>query len=52
MSREKKESWQHHVFIIEKERMNTKLSECEFNYNRESDRQKCYADIRKHRKMR
>ncbi len=52
MSHDKKASWHHHVFVIDKERMNAKLSECEVTLNNESDRQKCYADVRKHRKMR
>jgi hypothetical protein len=48
----KKESWGHHVFVIDKANTNQKLVECEMSFDNENDRQKCYADIKKHRTMR
>jgi len=48
----KKESWGHHVFVIDKANTNQKLVECEVAFDNERDRQKCYADVKKHRSMR
>jgi hypothetical protein len=39
-------SWCHPVFIIGKERMNEKLAECEANFDNDSDRRRCYSDVR------
>ena len=48
----RKESWGHHVFVIDKANTNQKMVECEVSFDNERDRQKCYDDVKKHRRMR